>query len=103
MDYIFYERVHPHTHIFLKNIYLMLSLPDHRYPHPFRQEIENMQYLPHQLERRAERMFLPIADTSLKFVDRPDELDAVVKLLSAEAEIAVDLEVCKPTLEFLFI
>eukprot|EP00299_Pterocystis_sp_00344_P017227 c8638_g1_i1.p1 GENE.c8638_g1_i1~~c8638_g1_i1.p1 ORF type:complete len:788 (+),score=195.51 c8638_g1_i1:261-2366(+) len=65
---------------------------DGKYPHPYRSEIENLNYLPQQLERHSEQVFLPFADTPLQYVDTEQQLDELVTVLHSHSEIAIDLE-----------
>ncbi|XP_070207378.1 exosome complex component 10-like isoform X2 [Littorina saxatilis] len=66
--------------------------PDFVYPHPYKEEVEQWQPLPHQLERVEPQEVKPVDLTSAEFIDTAPDLAELCDLLKNETEIAVDLE-----------
>lgn len=60
------------------------------YPHPYANELINLEYLPHQVSASKEQLYEPT--TSFKWVDSLEELKSMIESLKGQKEIAVDLE-----------
>lgn len=72
-------------------------LPPHsdvrpRFTHPYKTEIETMEYPPHIYENREPIMYRPFEGTTAAWVDTKETLDEMIDELKQATEIAVDLE-----------
>jgi hypothetical protein len=61
-------------------------------PHPYEYELQNLQYLPYQLERTQEQIFLPIENNTPQWISTQKELKEIILDLKNQKEIAVDVE-----------
>jgi exosome complex exonuclease RRP6 len=59
---------------------------------PYETELLALEFLPHQLEAGAERLYGKLEQTPREWIDTPAALDILVGKLAQEKEIAVDLE-----------
>lgn len=80
------------THI---STQLGITLPEESfsmYPHPFYEQLANLEYLPSQLGSCIEQPFQPLENVPLTFVATLKDLKDLAQKLDAQTEFAVDLE-----------
>ncbi|KAJ1846963.1 exosome nuclease subunit, partial [Coemansia sp. RSA 2703] len=61
-------------------------------PHPYAHEIENQPVAAQLYEQREPREPKPWDDTPFEFVDQPEALDRMMRLVRGASEVAIDLE-----------
>jgi exosome complex exonuclease RRP6 len=62
-----------------------------RPPHPYRYEINNVDYPAHMFQSQAPISFKPLKETPLTLVSTRAQLDALIGKLRESREIAIDL------------
>ncbi|XP_071450937.1 exosome complex component 10 homolog isoform X2 [Hetaerina americana] len=60
--------------------------------HPYQYELELLTPRESQLTSKTPVMYRPVSDTPLTFVERPDQLEEMMKDIKTQTDIAVDLE-----------